>query len=282
MHPSILLQGLQGRAVQAPSGYQTYPSSQSLVSGTSNILTSTPPPYTTEFATTYVTVTQKTTSTVTPGHTASECQGTPSGSALTVANTKPSNAVQVPGDFIGFGFETAFLNDYANSFSENLVSSVADRLGEPVIIRIGGTSGDRVLFNPDQAEDKVCVAGDCPIGSSATYILGPSYFDGFASFPNQHMTFQAPLDPKVNYTSSLDYVQRAYNALGADRVAAIAIGNEPDDYANQMGVAYSIQDYVNAALDLEKRIEAQLGLDGTPIFEVFDLSGAGGTNGFSV
>ena len=166
--------------------------------------------------------------------TGATCSAPTSATTLSVSSAAPSDAVQVPADFVGFGFETAFLNDYTvGTFSENLVNSVAKRLSAPVIIRIGGTSGDRVLFDPNQVEIKVCAGGDCPVGSSATYILGPSYFEGFKRFQNQHFTFQAPMGPDVNTTGSLDYVIRAYNAIGADRVAAIAMGNEIDDYAMQ-------------------------------------------------
>ena len=55
--------------------------------------------------------------------------------------SRPSGAVTVPADFVGFGFESAFLNDYDNDFSRNLVDSVASRMSAPPIIRIGGTSG---------------------------------------------------------------------------------------------------------------------------------------------
>ena len=105
---------------------------------------------------------------------------------VSVPPSAPSEAVQVPRNFIGFGFETAFLNNYCvGEFSENVVNSVAKRLGEPLIIRVGGTSGDRFAYDRNQAEIAVCTGGDCPIGSSASYTFGPSYFDGFKCFPDQ-------------------------------------------------------------------------------------------------
>ena len=92
------------------------------------------------------------------------------------------------------------------------------------------------------------------------------------------MTFQAPLDPTVNDTASLDYVRHAYHALGADRLAAIALGNEPDAYSSQFNVNYTVQDYVSASLKLEKRITKALpALAGERIFEVLELS-EGGSN----
>lgn len=201
----------------------------------------------------------------------------PSGTSVTLPSSAPANAPEPPADFIGFGFETAFINEYANEFSENLVNNIANRVGAPVIIRVGGTSGDRIEFDPNQSEDKVCVSGDCPIGSSASYILGPSYFDGFKAFPNQHFTFQAPMGNNVNTSGSLAYVTRAWQAIGASRVAGIALGNEVNAY----GGSYSAQKYVNDALALEKSITGALGLSSnTRIFEVVD-STDGSPGGFS-
>lgn len=159
-----------------------------------------------------------------------------------------------------------------------MVNSVAKRLGSTLIIRIGGSTGDRLLFDPSQAAAAVCASGDCPVGSGATFILGPSYFQGFKSFPNQHFSFQAPLGPTLNLTGSLDYVTRAYQALGADRVDAIALGNEPDDYRN----GYTAQDYTTNALKLERGINSALKLPSERIFEVVDLSAGGGGGAFTV
>jgi hypothetical protein len=206
------------------------------------------------------------------------CSAATNGTNLSISPSAPSGAPQVPGDFIGFGFETAFINEYANDFSQNLVNSIASRVTGPLIIRVGGTSGDRVEFDPNQSEDKVCVSGDCPVGSGATYILGPSYFDGFKSFQNQQFSFQAPMGKNVNTTGSLDYVKRAYDAIGSSRVAAIALGNEVDAY----GGGYTIAKYVSDAKALESNITQALGLsDSDRIFEVLDLS-SGGSGSFTV
>ena len=54
---------------------------------------------------------------------------------------------------------------------------------------------------------------------------------------------------------------RAYSAIGADRVDAIAIGNEPDTYDNGTG-QYTPEDYTRAALGLERLIVKTLNLPG--------------------
>lgn len=228
---------------------------------------------TTSVTTTSVTSGQSTESTSAPSSPSGSCVAA-SGSAtsLSIPSSAPSNAVLVPASFIGFGFETAHLNNYCNTFSMNLVNWIQQRVSPPLIIRIGGTTGDRVLFDAGLDVIGICVAGDCPAGSSATWILGPSYFDGFKCFPDQYFSFQVPLGPVLNTTNYLDFVEHAYAATGADRTAAIAIGNEPDLYAGQYNVTYTVQDYVTDALKVESHITSALNLTNPQIFEVLDLS----------
>ena len=198
--------------------------------------------------------------------------------SLYIPSSVPSDSAKVPGDFIGFGFETAFLNNYANSFSENLVTSVQKRVGSQIIIRVGGTTGDTLVYNPDQSEAAVCLNGDCPVGSTASYSLGPSYFNGFKSFPKQQFSFQVPLSTPLNLTGSVEYAKNAYQAIGGNRVAAIAIGNEVDLHVGE----YTIQNYVSDAQKLEAGVRTTTGAAGR-IFEVLDLSGGdNSTNGFTV
>ena len=75
----------------------------------------------------------------------------------------------------------------------------------------------------------------------------------------------------LNKTNALLYVKYAYAALGSERTAAIALGNEvgtgPDNYETPA-------DYITAAKELEQGILAELGLNNSSgqIFEVLDLS----------
>lgn len=183
--------------------------------------------------------------------------------SIKVEDKPPGSSIEVPGDFFGFGFETAFLPHFDNDFSENMVNSIGDRMGKPLVIRIGGTSGDLVQVDPDQKEATECIAGEgCPHSSKDTFSLGESYFDGFKRFKKAHMTIQAPIRPKLSLDSknwtdaSLDYVRRAYTALGKDRVAAIALGNEPDYYD------YDEEKYIARAQQLENVITKGLKLEG--------------------
>lgn len=199
---------------------------------------------------------------------ANECSASATTQTRTISlpSSQPSDSTAVPGDFVGFGFETAFLNDFANDFSENLVNSLASRTGSPPIIRIGGTSGDKLLVDPKQDAIRICVEGECPVGSNARFSLGPSYFEGFKRFSKAKMTFQAPLGPDANSTGSLEYVRRAYHALGSERVSGIALGNEPNFYDK------TAAEYANTSKRLAADIIKDLSLSNTKIFQMGNIA----------
>lgn len=184
---------------------------------------------------------------------------------IAVPPKKPAGAPVVPKNFVGFGIESAFFGHFDNPFSENLVSALADRMGEPPVLRVGGTGGDKFRYDPNLKEAKVCREGDCNthLGSS---LLGPKYFEAFERFQDAKFIVQAPLDNPVNKTNSRAYVENAWKALGdGERVEAIALGNE---------VQYIYKDgadkYVEAALEIQESIVKKLDLKGkdAKIFEV--------------
>lgn len=189
--------------------------------------------------------------------------------------TAPAEAAEVPSDFVGFGFGQAWVSNYANDFSEALIDSVAKRMASPPIIRIGGTVGDNFLWNPDQAEGIMPIDGESATSSKSTFILGPKYFDSLKRFPNAKMTFQAPLGRKINASTTVPIIQHAYSAIGPNRLAAIAIGNE-------VSVEYdSAEGYVLAALQIEEWVIDALNLTSSDelIFEVVDtISPVGSTH----
>lgn len=138
-------------------------------------------------------------------------------------STPPSDAITAPADFVGLGFDGAFLNSYDNQFSYNLVDSLATHMSVYPTLRIGGTSSDKLVFDPNQQQPAKCIdSSGCPYGPGTVFSIGPSYFNGFKAFPNSPMTFQAPMARELNISGSLDIVTRAYAALGANRTAAIA------------------------------------------------------------
>ena len=188
--------------------------------------------------------------------------------SVTIPTSVPSAAAQVPPDFVGFGFGQAWLPNYANEFSETLISSVAKRMASGVapIIRLGGTVGDKFLWDPNQTQAAVPIDNEDPNASGTTFILGPSFFDGLKLFTDAKMTFQATLGNPLNLSSTVPIIQHAYAALGADRLAAIALGNEVEvEYGTASG-------YVTAALEIESSVIQALNLTGGErlIFEAVD------------
>ncbi|CAK7218962.1 hypothetical protein SCUCBS95973_003660 [Sporothrix curviconia] len=204
---------------------------------------------------------------------ATQCVAAAAATSVNVpaATTKPANAVAAPGDFVGFGFEMAFLNDYANDFSVNLMNAVGSRVSLPLTVRLGGTSNDLLTYDASQTAVKVCVSGDCPIGSAASYILGPSFFDGFDIFTNFSFSVQAPLSPTLNISNAVNYVRLCLDHVPTDRLTAIAIGNEPDLYAGQFKVTYNVSDYVAGVTTMRSSLTEELGLTGQ-IFELMDIA----------
>ncbi|KAF2192591.1 glycoside hydrolase family 79 protein [Zopfia rhizophila CBS 207.26] len=186
---------------------------------------------------------------------------------IEVPTTRPSGAFSVPANFVSFGFGAAWLPEYTNDFGENLINSVAQRMDERPVIRIGGTVADRITFDPSQPKPTNCVSKDgCPDSSRAHFILGPSYFDLFSRFPNARFSFQAPLGENVNKTNVLAYVQRAYKSIGANRVDSIALGNEVGHYEPN-GSAY-----VADAKEAQSAIVEAVSLGNSTIFEVMNTA----------
>ncbi|GAB1312749.1 Glycoside hydrolase family 79 protein [Madurella fahalii] len=184
---------------------------------------------------------------------------------IALPTARPSNAFNVPADFPSVGFETAFLPGYNNKFSDNLVASLASRMAAPPVIRIGGTSGDIITFNPNQEEAAHCVAEPC--NSAATFILGKSYFDALSCFQSAHFSIQAPLtEGNPNRTNIIAYIQRAYDALGASRVNAIALGNEVNWYEDNAAL------YVADAQAAKNAITSAVDVGSGRIWEVLDTA----------
>lgn len=188
---------------------------------------------------------------------------------VTIPKTAPKDAETVPADFFGFGFESGLVPHYNNDFSENLVNSIASRMSKPLVIRIGGTSGDNIFFDRNQKNGTYCDSGpECKKSSRDVFHIGPDYFDTFKRFQKASMSVQAPIGAEIDIENSVAYVHEAYKALGKDRVAAIALGNEPNWYKE------TVETYVKHALDIESHIVKNLTLKGddSHIFQVGEIA----------
>ena len=187
---------------------------------------------------------------------------------VSIPKTAPKDAQTVPADFFGFGFESGLVPHYNNNFSENVVNSIASRMSKPLVIRIGGTSGDNIYFDRNQKNGTYCDSGpECKKNSLDTFHIGPDYIDTFKRLKKASMSVQAPLGQKLDMENSVAYIHQAYKALGKDRLAAIALGNEPNWYTD-------VETYVKNALDIESHIVKNLSLKGddSHIFQVGEIA----------
>ena len=127
---------------------------------------------------------------------------------------------------------------------------------------------DKITYNPDQNEEAICTKGPgCPTNSAATFILGKTYFKHLENYPNAQFSIQAPLnDGEVNQTNVLAYVQTAYNTIGADKVDAIALGNEVNFYED------NASQYVEDAEAAQNDILDNVDLHNNTGFEVLDTA----------
>ncbi|OCL14149.1 glycoside hydrolase family 79 protein [Glonium stellatum] len=143
--------------------------------------------------------------------------------------------------FAGFGIEPSNLFSFtggtnANQLSVNLLQNLAGYAGAPPHIRLGGNTGDYMIydstFNDYSLENNPHSAGRGFIASDSM-IFGPSYFKALDRFPkNTPVTFGLNLA----YQES-DYINNivkeaaaALNGMTNVKLVSFEIGNEPDLY----------------------------------------------------
>ncbi len=194
---------------------------------------------------------------------------------ITIPIPRSNGAVAVPADFFGFGFEAGLLPHYDNNFSVNAVNSIQSRMSKPLVIRLGGTSGDHITFRKEQTK----VTADChsskkSCNSLDTYTVGPDYFNALNRFKGSHWTLQAPMGDDMNLDDSMAFLQQAWDAVtdkGAnkERVAAIALGNEPNWYKK-----YGVDGYIERSQKIQERVinDFKLKGDGTRIFQTGEIA----------
>lgn len=203
---------------------------------------------------------------------------------LSVSATPPEDAVPVPGDFFGFGFESGFVWHFDNDFSDNIINSTNSRMRGTMVIRVGGTSGDRVSYDSDQRKPTYCWDGaDCWNSHLTAFTLGPKYFNTFRNrFQDAKISFQAPMDYDLKKDlgqqtkNTMTYIREAWNAIGAKRVDAIALGNEPGYYED-----WSSEIYVEQARYIAGNVtkEFQLEGDAAKIFQYGEIASKPAKNG---
>lgn len=149
----------------------------------------------------------------------------------------PNNASGViDHHFLGFGIETASFPDYTgnkshpNNFSLNMFSTVANRTGPPLPIRVGGTLIDHSIFGPPQNQ-VVTFPEDKDEGHHSNMTLGASWFESFTQLEQVKWTLIVPLARK-NLYNAIEFANVSLDYMTDGSFDALEIGNEPNLYPN--------------------------------------------------
>ncbi|KAF1989455.1 glycoside hydrolase family 79 protein [Aulographum hederae CBS 113979] len=147
----------------------------------------------------------------------------------------------VDSSFAGFGIEPSNLfsftgGDEPNQMSINLMTNLADFAGGPASVRLGGNSGDNMIFDARFDQFRM-LNNPNPTGQGAyasdLFYYGPTYYEALNRFPTG-----TPVTFGLNLAYSQgDYLERIVEAANASiagmtnvKLFSFEIGNEPDLY----------------------------------------------------
>jgi hypothetical protein len=152
-----------------------------------------------------------------------------------------SVSVPLDGSFAGFGIEPSNLFSFTggvepNQFSINLLQNLANYSGTPPHIRLGGNTGDYMIYDSSFADFNI-KGNSQSVGQGAiasdSMIIGPGYFKALDRLPK---------DTPITYGLNLAYQESDYlDNIATEAKAALdgmrnvklysfEIGNEPDLY----------------------------------------------------
>lgn len=188
--------------------------------------------------------------------------------SLTIPTTAPSGTSNVVDkSYPGLAMSQHSFQEYAgnksspNTFSANLIQAIADRTGTSVHIRVGGTSGDFSIFDPNQQQAIVFPPGYTPGGIPKNMKLGPTWFEGFQSFPGVQWIYDTHLANNSDgmKANSVAATQEALKNIGSN-LEAIEIGNEINFYPNvNRPGTYSVVNYLSEWNEYQEAIDAAVG-----------------------
>lgn len=193
-----------------------------------------------------------------------------------------SASLPIDDSYLSLMIDSQFWPDYGgtkshpNTFTNALVANLAGKKGSPLEIRVGGTSGDNVIYNSNQAEAIKTIRKDPNgIGLKDLRSLGPAWLEAFQTIPDARYVLEVPLQTQ-NLGSSIDYAKIVVPAIGSTNLNAVEVGNEPDLYAG----GYSPVQYVNQFIEWSKAIESNTSLPPGPIFQAGGIA-SGGLRGWA-
>ncbi|KDN52398.1 glycoside hydrolase family 79 protein [Tilletiaria anomala UBC 951] len=159
------------------------------------------------------------------------------------ANVQSANGLSVvlSPSFAGMGIEPSNLLSFTGSGSVNqltyqLLSNLANYSGVPPHLRIGGNSGDNMIYGPNESGIGL-ITNSNPHGQGNTptdkFIIGPGFFNSLDLMPpNTPITYG--LNLAYNGSDAVDRLveqaEAAFTLLQNVKIVSLEIGNEPDLY----------------------------------------------------
>ncbi|KAJ9606337.1 hypothetical protein H2200_009298 [Cladophialophora chaetospira] len=116
-----------------------------------------------------------------------------------------------------------------NTFSVNLLENIEKLQGTMPVIRVGGNSQDRAIYDDSLV---TATASSCSADALAIQCIGKSFFDSYGTFPRTRYShgFNLAWNNASGYNTLAATVPLACKAIGAGKLENWEYGNEPDLY----------------------------------------------------
>ena len=184
------------------------------------------------------------------------------------APSQPPTSASNPVDrqFLGVMVESTSWPDYADQISQDLIQNIVAKTGTPVIIRVGGTSGDQFVYDADQTQTFL---RDNPSDHTLTanITVGPTWMEGFRHIKNVSYVLEVPL-ARNQLNKTIAFTKAAVQAIGKNNLEAVEIGNEPDLYVGQgKRLGYNESAWAQEFLQYTDAISQNVDLPTGPIYQ---------------
>ncbi|MCJ1283114.1 hypothetical protein MMC26_002441 [Xylographa opegraphella] len=193
----------------------------------------------------------------------------PSGSsnppATLLASAPASSFPPIQESFVSFAVEFYFFPDFSgnlaspNTFSDNLLNNIGNISGTKPYIRVGGNTQDLAIYD-----------AALPVATQATYInghpgdisIGPSFFEGYSSFPGSKfihgLNLKNATNSAIGWKSLADETSVACKALDG-KLVWWEYGNEPDVYPRSpstWNAATYVDDWHNGTAAIQQQLSS--------------------------
>ncbi|KAF4552916.1 Beta-glucuronidase-like protein [Elsinoe fawcettii] len=152
-----------------------------------------------------------------------------------VSQSPPKEAGRPWPDFVSYSIELSSLFDFAgnvsapNTYSLNLLENIARFTGTKSVIRVGGATQDRTIFDVNQKEGYIgtiipAISPDFP----GRITIGPSFFESYQTWPGYTFTHGLNYGNLAVLNATLASIPYACRSIPS--LLAFEYGNEPDLY----------------------------------------------------